>query len=157
MKNIMRGNVLYKGIDEYIPENLNTFTQMNVDKTFTLNSDMPNIDEIIKVSIEHNIKNSKIVKTAIGTSLEGQNLTGYKLLSEGVFNLRIDFCADDEMSSIYTFKDNLFFNNCTTLSKESNLNSKVCEQVYVEDIYCQKIDDRDILINISFIFIAEVY
>ncbi|MGL4912107.1 MAG: hypothetical protein ACRC3Y_06675 [Romboutsia sp.] len=155
MANIMRDGILYNGIDEYIPENIDSFSQMNVDKVLNITEDIPDIDEILKVTIESKIKNNKIVKTAIGKSLEGQKLTGYKLLSEGEFNLRIDCCADDSMSSIYTFKDKVFFNNSTTLPSESNLNSKIYDHIYIEDIYAQKLSAREILVNISFIFIAE--
>ncbi|MGL4914179.1 MAG: hypothetical protein ACRC3Y_17285 [Romboutsia sp.] len=155
MSNVMRDGVLYSGIDDYIPENIDSFTQMNVDKILNIDKNMPDIDEILKVNVESNIKNKNIVKTAIGISLEGQKLTGYKLLSEGEFNIRIDCCADDTVSSIYTFRDSIFFNNSTTLPRESNLNSKIYENIYIEDIYSQKLSQREILINISFIFIAE--
>lgn len=155
MGNLMRDGVLYSGIDDYIPENIDSFTQMNVDKILNIDEDMPDIDEILKVSIDSNIKNNKIVKTAIGMSLEGQKLTGYKLLSEGEFNIRMDCCADDSVSSIYTFRHKIFFNNSTTLPSDSNLNSKIYENIYIEDIYSQKLSPREILINISFIFIAE--
>lgn len=155
MNNIMRDGILYTGIDDYIPEDINSFSQRNVDTILNIDIDMPDIDELLKVRLESNIKNNKIVKTAIGNSLEGQNLTGFKLLSEGEFNIRIDYCADDLTSSIYTFKDNIFFNNSTTLSKDSHLNSKIYDDIYIEDIYSQKLSPREILINISFIFIAE--
>lgn len=155
MGNLMRDGVLYSGIDDYIPENIDSFTQMNVDKILNIDKDMPDIDDILKVSIDSNIKNNKIVKTAIGVSLEGQKLTGYKLLSEGEFNIRIDLCADDSVSSIYTFRQKIFFNNSTTLPSDSNLNSRIYENIYIEDIYSQKLSKREVLINISFIFIAE--
>ncbi|MEG0857419.1 MAG: hypothetical protein RSG52_13170 [Terrisporobacter sp.] len=155
MGNLIRDGVLYSGIDEYIPENINSFTQMNVDKILCIDNNMPDIEDILKVNVSFNTKHSKIVKTAIGVSLEGQKLTGYRLLSEGEFNLRIDCCADDFVSTIYTFRDKIFFNNSTTLPSDSNLNSKIYENIYIEDIYSQKLSTREILINISFIFIAE--
>lgn len=157
MGNIIRNGIMYKGIDEYIPEHINSFTQKNVDKVLKIENDMQDIDEILKVSVGSNIINNKIVKTAIGTSLEGQILTGYKSISEGEFDVRIDCCAEDSSSSVYTFREKIFFNNSTTLSQNCNLNSKIFENIYIEDIYCQKISSREILINISFIFIAESF
>lgn len=157
MGKIMRNGIMYNGIDEYIPEHIDSFTQKNVDKILKIEEDMPNIDELLKVSVEPNVVDNKIVKTAIGTSLEGQNLTGYKSISEGEFNIRIDCCAEDLSSSIYTFRDKIYFNNSTTLSINCNLNSKIYENIYIEDIYCQKINSREILINISFIFISESF
>ncbi|MGL4912858.1 MAG: hypothetical protein ACRC3Y_10575 [Romboutsia sp.] len=155
--NIVRNRVLYSGIDEYIPDNINSFTQMNIDRVLTIPCHMPDIDELLKVGVDFNIRDKKIVKTAIGTSLEGQNLTGYKLLTEGEFIVRLDFCADDANASIYTFRDNLFFNNSTTLDEDTNLNGRFSENIYIEDIYAQRVGPKEVLINISFIFTAESY
>lgn len=155
MGNLIRDGILYNGIDEYIPENINSFTQMNVDKVICIDDDIADIADILKVNVSSNIKHSKIVKTAIGISLEGQKLTGYKLLSEGEFDIRVDCCADDLVSTIYTFRDKIFFNNSTTLPDDSSLSSRIYENVYIEDIYSQKLSQREILVNISFIFIAE--
>ncbi|MGL5381200.1 hypothetical protein [Clostridium sp.] len=157
MANVVRNKILYSGIDDYIPDNIDSFTQMNIDRVIDIGTTLPDIDEILKVNVDFNIKDTKIIKTAIGTSLEGQKLTGYKLLTEGEFIVRIDFCADDASSSIYTFRSKLFFNNSTTLDEDTNLNSRFSENIYVEDIYAQKISPKEVLINISFIFTAESY
>lgn len=154
---MIRNSILYNGISEYIPDDINSFTQMNINQVMAIDEKLPEIDEILKVSVTSNIKDQKIVKTAIGTSLEGQNLTGFKLLSEGEFYLRIDYCSNDLNSCIYTFKNTIFFNNATTLSNKSNENSRVIVSIYIEDIYAEKICNREILININFIFTTENY
>ncbi|MGL6105709.1 hypothetical protein [Romboutsia sp.] len=157
MANKIRARTLYSGISDYIPCDINSFTQQNKNTIITIHEDLPDIDEIIKVGVTSNIKDNKIVKTGIGKSLEGEILTGYKLLTEGEFIVRIDFCADNERGSIYTFKNFLFFNNSTTLDENINLNSKVMSSIYIEDVYAQKINQREILANISFILTAENY
>ena len=157
MSNKMRGRTLYSGISDYIPCDINSFTQENVNTIMTIHKDFPDIDEIIKVGITSDIKDNKIVKTGVGKSLEGEILTGYKLLTEGEFIVRIDFCADNEKGSIYTFKDTLFFNNATTLDEDTSLNSKIISSIYIEDVYAQKINEREVLANVSFILTAENY
>lgn len=157
MANVVRNRILYSGIDDYIPNNIDSFTQMNIDRVIDIGNALPDMDDILKVNVDFNIKDKKVIKTAIGTSLEGQKLTGYKLLTEGEFIVRIDFCADDGSASIYTLRSKLFFNNSTTLNEDVNLNSRFSENIYIEDIYAQKIGPREVLINISFIFTAESY
>ncbi len=157
MSNIIRDTVIYKGMSEYIPDDINSFTQMSMNEILTINQDLPDVDEILKVSLHPNIKDSKLVKTGIGLSLEGQKLTGYKYLSEGEFLIRVDYCADDSSGGIFSFKDYIFFNNATTLSENTYENSKITDSIYIEDIYAKKLSTREILINISFIFAAELY
>lgn len=157
MSNMVRDTILYNGISDYIPDDINSFTQMNINKVLILSNELPFIDEILKVSICTNVAQTKLVKTGIGTSLEGQTLTGYKYLSEGEFIVRIDFCGENANGGIFTFKDTIYFNNATALSIDSSENSRVTESVYIEDIYAQKLSDKEILINISFIFTTESY
>lgn len=157
MASVVRNRVLYSGIDDHIPNNINTFTQTNIDRIIQIDRSMPNISELLKVHVDYNVINEKIVKTSIGTSLEGQKLTGYKLLTECEFIIRIDFCADDDTSSIYTFKTTLPFNNSTTLDENTNLNSRFSKNIYIEDIYAQKVAPKELLININFIFVADSY
>jgi hypothetical protein len=155
MSNIVRDRILYSGISEYIPSDISSFTQMSINEILNINEKLPDLDEIIKVSIHPQVRNTKLVKTGIGTSLEGQALTGYKYLSEGEFIIRIDFCGNDSNGCIYTFKDHIYFNNATTLPKNISENSRVSESIYIEDIYAQILSNRELLINISFIFTTE--
>lgn len=157
MVNFARNSVLYNGISDYIPQNISSFTQGNIDRVIKIDDDFPKIDEIIKVNVSYVINNTKMVKTAIGTSLEGQKLTGYKYLSEGVFNVRIDFCSDEENGSIYTYKDIIHFNNATTLNEDIGMHSRFISNVYIEDIHCEKASENEILINITFLFAIDEY
>lgn len=157
MKNIIREKTIYSGITDYIPEDIESFTQMNINKILNLEDYLPDIDEILKVSVFSTVKDSKIVKTAIGTSLEGQHLTGYKLLTEGEFSVQVNYSSDDESNGIYIHTDILYFSNATTLNAEINQDFRTISNVYIEDIYADKISSREVLLNISFIFTAENY
>lgn len=157
MKSIIREKTVYTGISDYIPENIDSFTQMSVNKILTIEDNSRSIDDILKISVAPNITNSKIVKTAIGKSLEGQHLTGYKLLSEGEFFIQINYSCDDEYGGIYIYKDKIYFNNATTLNEDMNQNSRAICNVYIEDIYGDKLSDKEIHLNINFIFTVESY
>lgn len=152
---MLRDSVVYKGLSDYIPDNLNTFSQINVSEVLKLKENLFGIDEIVKVSLTSNVYDKKIVKTATGKSLEGQILTGMKLLSEGEFLIRVDYSSDEDFGGIHTFKDKIFFSSGVSLPETSSVNSRTIEGVYVEDIYAQKLSLREIMVNISFIFAVE--
>lgn len=155
--NVVKNKIVYSGLSEYIPSNIDSFSQMNLSNIIRIDDKLPNAGDILKVSVKPNIKDNKLVKTAIGTSLEGQHLTGCKLLTEGEFAVRVDYCSLDNDGSIYTYRDNLYFKNSTTLDSEINQNTRMINNIYTEDIYAQILEEREILINISFTFTAENY
>lgn len=157
MNLLVRDGISYSGISDYIPNEITSFEQRNTDKVITINQKLPNIDDILKVSISKELENSNVAKTATGVSLEGQSLSGYKLLTEGKFVVRIDYCSESNNGCIYTFKEVIYFNNATTIPKDKGQGSRVVEDVYIEDIYVEKISERDLIVNISFIFAIEDY
>ncbi|MFI3209462.1 MAG: DUF3794 domain-containing protein [Peptostreptococcaceae bacterium] len=152
---MLRDTISYTGVSDYIPSELNAFTQMNINEILKLKRTLPSIDEILKVNVSHFITDKNVVKTATGKSLEGQILTGMKLISEGEFVVRIDYSSDEDFGGIHTFKEKIYFSNATSLPETSSTNSRVVENVYVEDIYANKLDQREIIVNISFIFAIE--
>lgn len=154
---MIRDTILYNGLSDYVPENLDTFTQMNITEILKLKKGLPNIDEILKVNVTQSITDKNVVKTATGKSLEGQILTGVKLLSEGEFLVRIDYSSDEDFGGIHTFKEKIYFSNATSLPEYMSTNSRVVESVYIEDIFANKLDSKEIIVNISFIFAIENY
>lgn len=148
-------NIHYHGVSEYIPYEINSFTQDNINQVIELDERMPDIDEILKVSVNSKITYSRLVKTATGTSLEGQHLTGWKYITEGYFNIRIDYCGTGLESSAYTYKSKIFFNSAITLNEDTHYNSRIIENIFIEDIFSQELSQREFLININFLFTAE--
>ena len=157
MNSIVKDNIIYKGIDTYVPLDITSFVQSNVNKIITIDKSLPDVIDIIKVSTTSEIIDSYIVKTATGTSLEGQYLSGYKYLSEGKFLIRIDYSSDYNNPYIYTYKDYIYFDTCVTLDESTSSNSKIFSNIYIEDVYAKLISENSILINITFVFITEDY
>lgn len=155
MDRLATSKVRYTGISTYIPYDISSITQSNISKVFKLDEQYCEVDEVLKVCVDSNIINSRLVKTAQGTSLEGQYLTGWKYISEGVFNIRIDYCGNNPESSIYTYKNQIPFNCSISLAEDTNYNWKIVESIFIEDIFSQVIDSREILISINYIFAAE--
>ena len=157
MSRIIRDAIYYDGISDYIPSDINCYTYKSIDKIITLKEDLPSIDEIINVKVIYNLKDKKVVKTATGTSLEGQVLTGLKLLSEGEFVIRIDYSNEELNGCIYTVKEKIYFNNAVDLNLSYSINSRIVENIYIEDIYVEKNNERELIANISYIFAIEDY
>lgn len=157
MEKFTKSKTTYFGISEYIPSDISSFSQMNINKVIQIEDNTPKVDEIIKLHINSEIKNTRIIKTAKGTSLEGQTLTGYKYLAEGQFIVRIDYCSVNNDGYVYTFNVNIPFNNATVLSKNFTFGSPVIENIYIEDIYSQVLNENEIFIDVSFLLIVENY
>lgn len=153
--NYVKSKTRYHGISDYIPDEISSIAQSNINEILKLSECMPDIDEILKVSIDNEIINSKLVKTALGVSLEGQKLTGWKYISEGFFYVRVDYCSNSPENAVHTFKSSIPFNIALELSENTHYNSRIIDSIFIEDIYSQVLNKKEALINISFIFTAE--
>lgn len=148
--------IQYEGLSRYIPDNVKSFSSLNVDDTFNLQEFFSSIEDIIKVDIKSKIINNRVVKTPKGKSMDGKILTGWKLLSECCFDLRIDYTIQQLGSSICTTKHRIPFTCGVFLDEHFTLNSRYIPSIFVEDVYCELINDKSILFNINFIFTSEI-
>ncbi|MGL4731130.1 MAG: SPOCS domain-containing protein [Clostridium sp.] len=156
MKSVLRNMVEYCGIAEYIPNDIKAFKQINVDEILQLNEYSPNIKEIVKISVKNNVKHSRIVRTSSGTSLEGQELTGWKFVVKGSLDIRIDYSSNTVGDTLYTFSKNIDFSSFVILPNNYSRSIKVIPSIFVEDIYGEVLDPRSLLINITLLLSAEL-
>jgi hypothetical protein len=56
MSDVVRNLIQYAGIADHIPESSNVFKQLNIEDTFCLPIEKPNIEQITKVIGEISIK-----------------------------------------------------------------------------------------------------
>lgn len=151
MKKASKTNISYSGLNESIPENINVFNHKTINKIIKLNDLFLDIDEILSLNIGYNLDHNKIVKTGKGISIEGEELTGIKLISEGNFIIRIDYCGKND-GCIYTFRESIDFNNAINIPYEWGYNKKINQHIYIEDVSCEKINEREVIVIINFIF-----
>lgn len=69
----------------------NVFKQEVFDKIAYLPDIYPSIDEVASIGVTPTILQKSIVTTAVGTSIEGQTITGSKIFIVGVFNFELDY------------------------------------------------------------------
>lgn len=156
MKTVYRELIEYKGISQCIPLEIDNFAQIVVDKELCIPDDKPNIEEVLKVYVESEIINSRIVKTPKGTSLEGVKLTGYKLMLEGKVKIRVQYIADIREQSVHSVQFAIPFIAGIVLPENFTLMSIVTTTAFVEDIFVQKLNSRRMYENVSLLLIAEI-
>ena len=155
MATIIRNLIQYNGIDtcRYNTEN---FKQVNVSDTFCIPIVKPDIEQIVKVWSEAEICNYEIVKTPVATSLEGQILTGYKLVIMGNVKMKFEYVALEKTQSVHTAHTIIPFCGYIVLPKEFNPIAVVLPNVSIEDIHVQQLGERCIYSSLAMLLSAEI-
>lgn len=156
MAKIFRDLIEYNNINEHCVKNIENFRQSNLDYTFCIPAKKPDIEQIVKVWAEPCIECSQLVVTPVGTSFEGQTVTGYKYLIEGSIKLKIEYVALEASQSLHTAHTEIPFCSYVVLPKGFNKNRLIIPSVVIEDISSILMDCRCIYNNITFITIADL-
>lgn len=156
MNTIQGDSISYTGISTCQLDSISYFKQLNVDYKLCLHNEKPDIDQIVKVWIETTIIDNEVIKTPIGTSSEGQALTGFKLLVCGDISLKIEYLSCDSTQSVHTANTVVPFCGYIVMPKNSNTNALIKSNIFVEDIISTKLDPRCIYNNITIMLIANI-
>ncbi len=150
----------YAGIADEFPYHPTAFKQFNVQETVCLPDVKPDIEQIIKVMAEVVIISTRVIKTP-GTaenpivSLEGQKLTGRKLIVEGEVRQKIEYVADEPSQAVYVAHFNIPFSNYIVLGENYIPGCNLIVTGYIEDIFVKQIDRRYIFKNVTILINAE--
>ena len=161
MGKFTRNLIEYSGV-ELVTDNCcmikksDSFKQTTIDINLCVPDEKPDIEQVVKVSIKTNIEKYTIVKTPVGISEEGQEITGYKLLLMGDFIIKIAYVADVTCQSMHSFHVIVPFCEYIVMPKDFSPLSIVTPEVYVEDIYVRQQDCRCLFGNITFMAIADI-
>jgi len=113
------------------------------------------ISQITKFWANPSIKNYEVIKTPKGTSLEGQNLSGYKLLVCCDLNLKFEY-LDDEENSISTGYHKTPFYIDVILPETFNIHSPVKVTLCIDDILAENLDSKSIYNNTSMVVVVDI-
>ncbi|MGL5086328.1 MAG: DUF3794 domain-containing protein [Clostridium sp.] len=152
----MRGLIEYNGINTCNYESMPNFKQLNIDFTFCVPGQKPDIEQIVKVWAKPCIVEQRLVKTPIGTSLEGQTVTGHKMMVVGDIDYKVEYVALEATQSLHTAHGTFPFCGYIVLPDGFNVNSVMSSSVAVEDIYSDQLDTRCIYNNITMMLIADL-
>lgn len=124
----------FNGINKNFPENSTTFTQFSLKKKLCIPKQKPDIERIVRLDTKIVIDDYKIIKTPIATSLEGQKLTGYKLLVSGRVKQVVMYVADREEQSVHSAHFEESFCKYIVLPKNFNILTSIKVIPYIEDV-----------------------
>lgn len=138
------------GINKYCKKNIGYFTQFTSCEKIEVPCSKPNIEQIVSVLVEPEIISSRVVNTPKGISSEGQRLTGKKLCIEIKLNQKVMYVADTETQSIHAVENSSYCSAYIIIpsiidgTEPDNLllNNLLRTEIYVEDIFVEKLNER---------------
>jgi hypothetical protein len=153
---IMRNFIEIEGINgKCIPKEVASFKQFNVEETVCIPLAKPDIEQIIKIIVNAEIKSTRVIATPVGTSLEGQVLTGWKLIVEGRVNEAVQYVADLPDQPSHAAHFSIPFSTFVVLPANFVPGTPVTVTPFIEDVYAGQVGKRCILENITLLLTAE--
>lgn len=152
---VIRKLIEYNGIGQCNIHSLKSFKQVSKDYIFKKQECNPDIKQIMKVWVDVEIDEQKMVKTPKGESFEGQILTGYKLLVCGNIKTKIEYVGCSPYENIHTVYSIIPFSTSVTLKENINPYSFIKVSPCVEDIFVEKINDETVYGNINMLIIVD--
>lgn len=136
---------------------LDYFTEIAIPETVEIPCQKPDMEDLLSVMVDAEVISTRLVKTPISTSYEGQQLRGYKLIVELKLKQKIKYVADEPTQSVHAAHfektvSSIFvilpptIDGCDT--ERLFKNKKLTVTPYVEDIYAAKMNCRKIFKNI---------
>lgn len=156
MASIVRNLIEYSGIADYLPEDSSTFKQINVEESLCIPKQKPDIEQIVKVICDVEIKNTRVIRTPKAISLEGQILTGWKLIIEGELNQKVEYVADVPEQSVHVAHFSVPFSSFIVLPETFKIGVPVIVNAYIEDIFIQQLNKRCMFKNVTILLNAEI-
>ncbi|WP_053956598.1 Ig-like domain-containing protein [Inediibacterium massiliense] len=130
------------------------FKQFSVMENVTIPEVKPEAEDIVKVIADVEVVDQTIIETPVATSYEGQMLTGWKVIIEGLLKQKIEYIADEPTQSMHCAHFEVPFSTYLVLPK----NFKPCTPIEIksciEDIYFEQLDKRNIFKNITLVLQA---
>lgn len=157
MSSIVKDLIEYSGLTDPLPVLPATanFKQFSVQETLKIPSVKPDVEQIIKVMVEVIIISTRVIKTPISISAEGQKLTGFKLIVEGELNQKVEYVADEPSQSVHAAHFRVPFSTFIVLPANFVIGTPLTVTGYIEDIYAQLLDKRTIFKNVTVLVVAE--
>ena len=127
-----------------------SFKQTFIDNILQVPDVKPDIENIIDVDAKFICTNTKIIDTPVGKSHEGQNLTGNKLVVNGKLCITVTYVAEVETQTVHTAHFEICVCEYIVVPNGTDLDCNINPSVYIEDIFFEKINCRQLFTNIVF-------
>lgn len=154
VKNLLNNLIEVLGINDNVPEYSKYFKQFQVQEICCVPCQKPDIEQILRVIVNAEIIETKIVTTSRGISNEGQILTGKKLLVRGKLIQKIEYVADDPEQSVHAAEFEKLFSDFIVMDDYLECTTPVTVTPYIEDIYIKQINKRKVFKNVMLLINA---
>lgn len=150
--------VEYYGIVDELPvlNNPSSFKQFCLHENLLLPELKPDVIKIVKVVSDITILNTRVIRTPKATSLEGQKLTGYKVLNDGIIKHKIEYIGETPSQEIHAVHFNTPFSTFIVLPEDFKTNTEVKVTGYIEDISVDILNKRNIFENLIILMVADI-
>jgi len=161
MANVTTNSVEGIGITSFedLPTNPLWFTQIAIPEIVEIPCVKPDIEELLSIMVEANVISVRLVRTPVDvTSIEGQHLSGCKLVVELELNQKVKYIADEPTQSVHAAHFRNVFSsifvvvpcNINGVPTETLLEQgKLVISPYIEDIYGEKRGKKEVFKNIT--------
>lgn len=126
---------------------LSIFKQTNIQNYFEIPCKKPDIKQINVVTANVEIENCYAIETPIGTSIEGQQLTGYKMIIHGNIIFIIDYTADVPEQNVHSAHYCSPFSTFVILPSNFSFSCQSSINAIIEDVYSNQISNRCFFAN----------
>ncbi|MEG0297859.1 MAG: hypothetical protein RR620_14150, partial [Clostridium sp.] len=153
-KNVYNG----KSIETYVKHmvNMTAFKQVIMDGEILLTEYNPPVGEINSLKCTVDIKNYYLIDTIEGTSVSGQNLTGKKLIVNGVIKANLEYTVKDEQQSVHFISNNQMFSTFIVLSDQIASYDKIVVKGEIENTDYNIINEQRIDTIVSLLVVAKI-
>lgn len=127
-----------------------SFKQLSKDELLKIPCQKPDVESVLSTIVDIEIVNARVIKTLTGLSNEGQNLTGWKLIIEGVLNQKIEYVALLPEQSVHSAHFSVPFSTFIILPEDFVEGTELEVEGFVEDVYTILIDPRTVFKNVTF-------
>lgn len=156
MASIVKNLIEYSGLADTMPSNPLYFKQLSVQENLTVPDAKPNIEQIVKVMAQVVITSTRVITTPVARSLEGQILTGWKLIVEGELQQKVEYVGDLPTQPVHAAEFDIPFSSFIVLPAGFIQGTPVTVTGYIEDIYAEQTGARTIFKNVTILLNAAI-
>ncbi|MGL4798623.1 MAG: DUF3794 domain-containing protein [Cellulosilyticaceae bacterium] len=156
VRSVTRNLVEYTYGNQCMPTQSCSFKQMNIDTILCLPDCKVDIESILKIASEVKIDYTRVIHTPKGKSLEGNTLTGKKIIVEGHVEQKVQYVACEEAQSIHITSFSTPFMTYIVLPADYICCGEMIASGFVEDVTAQLESCRQIYMNMTLFVAAEI-
>ncbi|MCT4618907.1 MAG: DUF3794 domain-containing protein [Marinisporobacter sp.] len=133
------------------------WTEISIPEVLAIPPQKPDIETIDKVFVKVKIISKRVVETpdsAGGDNAEGTQLTGRKLIIEGILKQKVVYTANVPRQTVHSAHFDIPFSAFIVIDGNTDLDAQFCVKPCVEDVFIKALNDREVFKNVTVLFTA---